>query len=370
MWEREKKIIVINKIYKIRSESMVPSSYVKITVVLFVIINLSCSSGNYKAVTADSTYGNKYDSEFPYRDGSTQLEDISETIYRINSLAYYHAYIFADDRKIKLRDIDDEVIKRLSIKNTYMDKTSSGTGAVIYSSGGTVGLLTCAHVIDFPDTIVSYFSDAKGVYTDEVQSIAFKTKQVIYAAGFPEGSEVNEILSDKSLDIAVLGNKFGPRYDKYFHLFNYPFGNAGELSWGNFVYFFGFPLNYKMLSKALVSSPNYDKSDSFFIDGVINRGCSGGIVLAIRDGVPHFELVGIIDWVPEESENILQPAPVEDPYKYNPLVPYRGDNYVKEEKFLKYGMAKVISIESIMDFLKKNKKYFIDKGYYFNIYNE
>jgi hypothetical protein len=51
------------------------------------------------------------------------------------------------------------------------------------------------------------------------------------------------------------------------------------------------------------------------------------------------------------------------------LVPYRGDNYVKEEKFLKYGMAKVISIESIEDFLKKNRELFISKGYYFSIYN-
>ena len=344
--------------------------YVKLILGLFfILVNISCSNGSYKTVTAVSQ-SNKYDSEFPYRDGSSQLEEISNTIYRINSIAFYHVYIFADDSNIKLNDIDDDVIKKFSVKNSYINKTSSGTGTVIYSSNGTVGLLTCAHVINFPDTIVSYFSDTNGVYTKIVQSISFKTKQVIYVAGFPEGSEVNEILSDKLLDVAVLGNKFGPMYDKYFHLFNYPFGNAGELRWGTFVYFFGFPLNYKMLSKAIVSSPDYDKFDSFFIDGVINSGCSGGIVLAIRDGIPNFELVGIIDWVPDESENILQPAPLEEPYKYNPLVPYKGDNYVKEEKFLKYGMAKVISIESVVEFLKKNKKYFINNGYYFNLYND
>lgn len=348
---------------------MVSSSYVKIAAGLFVIINLSCSSGNYKTVT-EQVNDKKYDSEFPYRNGSPQLREISETIYRINSIAFYHAYIFPDDRKIKVKDIDDEVIKRLSIKNTYMDKTSSGTGTVIYSSNGTVGMLTCAHVVDFPDTIVSYFANEKGVYTDNVQSIAFKTRQVIYAAGFPEGSEVKEILSDKSVDVAILGNNFGPRYERYFHLFSYPFGHANELDWGNFVYFLSFPLNYKMLSRAIVSNPNCDKYNSFFIDGAVNRGSSGGIVLALRDGIPNFELVGIINWVPEDNVNTLQPAPLEDPYKYNPLVPYKGDNYVKEEKFLKYGMAKVISIESIVDFLKRNKNIFIDKGYYFSIYNE
>jgi len=348
---------------------MASSNYIKIIAVIFIIINLSCSTGVYRTLTV-VPHSNYYDSEFPYRDGSSQLEEISKTIYRINTIAFYRVYIFPDESKFNLGDIDDEVIKKFSIKNSYINKTSSGTGTVIYSSDGTVGLLTCAHVVNFPDTIVSYFSGTKSVNTDRVQSISFKSKQVIYVAGFPEGSEVKEILSDNSLDVAVLGNKYGPQYAKYFHLFNYPFGKADELSWGNFVYFFGFPLNYKMLSTAIVSSPDYDKFDSFFINGVINSGCSGGIVLATRNGVPNFELVGIIDWVPDESENILQPAPLEDPFKYNPLVPYTGDFYVKEEKFLMYGIAKVISIESVIDFLKKHKKYFIDNGFYFGIYNE
>jgi hypothetical protein len=349
--------------------NMVSPHYIKIIMVMFIIVNLSCSTGNYKSLSVEPG-SNNYDSAFPYRDGSRQLEEISETIYRINTIAFYRVHIFADHSNLKLSDINDEVINKLTVKNSFMNKTSSGTGTVIYSSNGTVGLLTCAHVVNFQDTLVSSFSDGKGISSDEVQSISFKTKQVIYVAGFPAGSEVKEILSDNSLDVAVLGNNFGPDYDKYFHQFNYPFGKASELNWGNFIYFFGFPLNYKMLSTAIVSSPDYDKSDSFFIDGVINNGCSGGIVLATRNGIPNFELVGIIDWVPDESENILQPAQLEDPFKYNPLVPYKGDYYVKEEKFLMYGIAKVISIESVIDFLKKNKKYFLDNGFYFSIYNE
>jgi hypothetical protein len=348
---------------------MQASSCLQIIFVLFIFINLSCSSSNNSPKIIPEK-DNKYDSEFPAHDGSKQLRDISETIYRINSIAFYQAHIFADDSHIKLKDIDDEIIKRREIRDTYTDRSSSGTGTLIYSSNGTVGLLTCAHVVDFPDTVVSYFANAQGVYSDEVQSIAFKNKEIIYVAGFPEGSEVNEILSDKNADIAILGNNFPASYEKIFHVFNYPFGRAKDLSWGNFVYFFGFPLNYKMISKALVSSPDYDRYHSFFIDGIVNQGCSGGIVIAIRDGVPNFELVGIIEWVPEENENVLEPSPLEDPLKYNPLVPYKGDLFVRQEKILRYGMAKIISIESIMDFLKKNKKYLISKGYYFDIFNE
>ncbi len=343
------------------------SAFKKVAVSVFIFINYSCTSVIYKNIIPSSN-DKKYDSEFPYNDGSEQLEGISNTIYRVNSLAFYKAYIFDENSKIKLKDLNDDVIKNQSIKTTYLDKASSGTSTLIYSSNGTVALLTCAHVIDFPDTIVSYFSEKQGTFSDNVQSIAFMSRRFIYVAGFPEGSEVKEILSDKSLDITIIGNNYNSKFERLFHVFNYPFGKAKDLSWGNFVYVFGFPLNYKMISSAIVSSPNYDRTGSFFIDAVVNRGYSGGLVLAVKNGIPNFELVGIIEWVPEENENILEPAPVEESIKYNPLVPYKGDMFVKQQKLLRYGITKVIPMESIVDFLMKNKEFFIKNGYYFNIY--
>ena len=337
--------------------------------VLIIGLNLSCSSSSYN--TQHPAEGNgKYDSEFPYKNSSKVLDEISHTIYRINCLAFYKAYIFGDDSKIELKDLNDSVINLRSIKTIYQDKSTSGTATLIYSSNGTLGLLTCAHVIDFPDTLVSYYGEISGSPTDNVQSIAFKTKEFIYAAGFPDGSEVKEILSDKKEDITILGNHYSLSDAIRFPVFNYPFGKAKELEWGDFVYIFGYPLSYKMISRAIVSSPNFDKRGSFFIDAVVNNGYSGGLVLASRDGVPNFELVGIIEWVAEEGENILEPAPLEGNLKYNPLIPYKGDVFAKRQKFLKYGITKVISIESIEDFLEKNKDYFISEGYDFSIYNK
>ncbi len=337
--------------------------------VLFLWLNLSCSSTSYNTQHTPLSNG-KYDSEFPYQSSSNELNEISQTIYRINCIAFYKAYLFSDDSKIKLKDLNDSVINIRSIKTIYQDKSTSGSSTLIYSSNGTLGLLTCAHVINFPDTAVSYFGEINGNPTDNVQSIAFKTKELIYAAGFPEGSGVNEILSDKEADIAILGNHYSLQKAIRYAVFNYPYGKAKDLGWGDFVYIFGYPLSYKMISRAIVSNPNFDKDGSFFIDAVVNNGYSGGMVLALRDGVPHFELVGIIEWVAEESENILEPAPLEGNLKYNPLVPYKGDVFAKKQKFLRYGITKIISIESIEDFLEKNKDYFIRKGYDFGIYNK
>ena len=133
------------------------------------------------------------------------------------------------------------------------------------------------------------------------------------------------------------------------------------MEWGDFVYFFGFPLNYKMISKGIISSPLFDKDGGFLIDGVVNRGLSGGIVLAIRDGVPNFELVGIIQWMPEETYSILTPP--KSLMNYNKLIPYHGEEFVDQLKLYKYGITKVIPIDVIIDFIKKNQNYLIDKGY-------
>ncbi len=333
-----------------------------------LIINLSCSSVNYKTINPGLNDG-KYDSEFPYRNASAQLEAISNSLYRINSLAFYKVYSFDQYSNLKLKDLNDETIRTKSVKTSYKDHASSGTGIVIYSMAGRVGLLTCQHVIDFKDTIVTYFANENGVYTDEVQSLGFKTKEFIYAAGFPEGSEVNEIISDKENDITLLGKNYPMQFSNYFTLFTYPFGEAKELEWGSFVYALGFPLNYKMITQAIVSSPNYDHKGSFFINAVVNRGYSGGPVLAIRDGVPNFELVGIIEWVPEESENIIVPSAIDQSLKYNPMVPYHGDLFVQQQKLLRYGIAKVIPIEEIKQFLIRNKDVLLSQGYYFKIFD-
>jgi hypothetical protein len=144
-------------------------------------------------------------------------------------------------------------------------------------------------------------------------------------------------------------------------------GKAKELDWGSFVYIFGYPINYQMVTKAIVSNPGRDESGSFLVDAVVNNGMSGGLVLAIRDGVPNFEMVGMIQWVPEEEENILVPKALKNNERYNPIVPYEGEEYVKRFSSIRYGIARVISSEKISSFIKENsstlnkKKYYLDR---------
>jgi hypothetical protein len=329
---------------------------------LVLLIN-SCSPVTYEKIYPTLQDG-KYDSEFPYRGCSDQLEEISWSIKRITSTAFYKTYTFNPSHQLKFDQISASNITELAVSEGYADQSSSGTGAIIYSGIGRVALLTCAHTINYPDTIVSYVADAEGSKTDFVDALLIKESQSVYVAGFPGNSMVDILTIDSKLDLAIIGKDYGAFSNEIFPLFNYPLGKAKELEWGSFVYVLGYPLNYQMITRAIISTPNKDGKGSFVIDAVVNRGSSGSFVLAIKDGVPNFELVGIVQWVPEEESNILIPKILKNNEPYNPIVPYRGEEFVKRYSSIRYGIANIISIETVIGFLKENRELLNEKKFY------
>jgi hypothetical protein len=338
-------------------------SIIKISVAAISILLYSCSSISYEKIYPQLGDG-KYDSEFPYKSTSDELRKISETVQRINSTAFYKIFVFNEKDNYTIKDLRNYKIEKVADKELLADNSSSGTAVIVYSQNGNIALLTCAHTITFPDTIISFKFDENGIQTKFVESISVKEKQVIYIAGFPEGSQVEVLAKDINTDIALVGRKYGSQKGILFPTFSYPLGKAKEVDWGTFVYLVGYPINFKMITKAIVSSPRKDESGSFLVDAVINPGFSGGLVLAIRDGVPNFELIGIVQWVPEEDVSMLYPENLKSNLSYNPVVPYTGDIYVRKNSSIRYGIAKVIPVETIFDFLIKNRSFLNENGFY------
>ncbi len=327
----------------------------------FVVLFTACTGQIYKI--AYPTLGDgKYDSEFPYKDCSKELELISQTVKMIYSTAYYKTFVFSADGKIKAPGITQELIKTKSTKAFYSSNSVSGTATLIYHQNRRIALLTCAHIIDFPDTIVTYFSSRD---KDEkiVQSISFKERQTNFISDVPEAGEFEVLARDDQRDITILGKEISNAVNVRLPVFNYPFGNSKELDWGTFIYVVGFPSGQKMVTKGIVSSPNKDHNGSFLTDAPFNHGFSGGIVLAIRDGVPNFELVGMANSVASQSDYFLVPAKDVDQPEFAPDLPYQGEVYVKLKTDIKYGITHSISTEAIVDFIKKNEKVFLEKGY-------
>ena len=103
----------------------------------------------------------KYDSEFPYKGASDELREISTTVQRIHSSTFYKTYTFDETANLTKENLKNADLRSLAISEGYADQSTSGTGTIIYFNEGKVGILTCAHVVQFPDTVISYLPNGR-----------------------------------------------------------------------------------------------------------------------------------------------------------------------------------------------------------------
>ena len=73
----------------------------------------------------------------------------------------------------------------------------------------------------------------------------------------------------------------------------------------------------------------------------------------------------ILTEVAEVEENVLAPKKLNNNESYNPIVPYEGEEYVKRFSSIRYGIARVISVEAIKKFFIDNREDLYEKKYYF-----
>jgi len=321
-----------------------------------------CSSSVYHDVYPTLTDG-RYDSEFPYRGCSKQLEEIAETVNMLSSIAYYRSFTFTMEDRVVRGDIAETLLRLKNGQSVYVNSTASGTATAILYDDRRVMLLTCAHIVDFEDTVFSFYITPDHRATPWLKSVAIKEKQTNYVATFPEGGELEILAMDRSADIALLGKRFSSEPTNRIRVFPYPFGNARDLEWGTFVYMFGYPSGFKMVTKGIVSSPNKDKRGSFMVDATFSRGFSGGITLAIRDGVPNFELVGIVRLVSARSSYVLSPEKENGEMVFDPAVPYTGAVFVERKTEVESGLTQAVPIEAIREFIRTQAPRLQDKGY-------
>ncbi len=326
-----------------------------------VLTFISCTSTE---TTQSTPFVDEYTTIFPNNDVADELELISKSIRLINNLTFYKTYTFLDSTITDENLKDFDLLKRAILTNT-ISKTSSGTGTIINVSGNKVALLTAAHIVSYPDTIIAYYS-TNGKRSKYIESIFYKERQKIYS-DLPEGGLLKIIAKDDKNDIAIVGNVFNKITPIRFPVFDFIFGNAKELKWGSFVYLLGFPMHHKMVTSGIVSNPNYNGTGNFLVDAPINRGSSGGLVLAIRGKAPNFELVGIVSSVPAEKRIVLTPSNPSRDINFLPGTVYRGEMTIEKIDGIKYGIGKIVSSEKIKTFIKKNEAQLINHGYQISV---
>lgn len=322
----------------------------------------SCS----RYITAASPPGlhdGKYDSSFPIGSDNDALERIVSSVRLLNAVAHYKRYDFTRAQEISPWQLTGNFLKQHADQQYVSQDFAVGTATVIYADRKRIAVLTCAHVVDFPDTVITYYILPDGSADSLIRSIAIKTKERIHLSDLRQGENLKILAMDTDLDLAVLGKELVYHPEKPMPVLPVPLGKARELNWGNFAYVIGFPAGKKMITRGIISSPNRGSRHSFLVDALFNRGFSGGIVLAVRDGIPNFELVGIVNSVSAETEVKLAPESGIDQSLVDSNIPYTGNIYLRTQKKINYGISFGISIETIQDFMRQHASDFKEAGY-------
>ncbi len=317
----------------------------------FSLLLGSCSPKKVEVVSSEAVIqgDGMYDSEMPSKSIAPYIEHISSTVKKLNVVAFYMKYEFAPGVIKSKADLTKANILLHALSSKVDSESVSGTVTVVYAQNGLVGMLTADHILDFPDTVIGWYrNESLGI-----GGVAIKMSQKNFVAGIPESSEVEIVLRDKEHDIAFLKKKRETQ-GVSIPVFNYPLGNIRYLDWASVVYIVGYPLGNLMVTQAIASKPRNRQVAKFITDAIFNHGISGSPVVALRDGVPNFELVGMA--VSTSAKNLLYLRP----YHYDESVMpteeiYQGDMVVARQRVINYGVTYSVSVNTIVDFLKINK---------------
>ena len=334
-------------------------SFILVSVFIF-----SCTKEVYLTGEALVKDG-KYDSSFPHLSTAEYVEDIIKSVQPVSSMAYYSNYYYRTSDQVTESVLKGQMFKEMAISQEPSNTNVRGSATIIYSGDRRVALLTSAHVVDFPDTILTYYTDLEGQNTEYLQSIAVKTRQMNYVSTLPRlrDQSMDIIAIDRQTDVAIIGGVMEEDLPGTARALEYPLGNSRELRWGDFIYVLGYPKGKRMVTSGIVSQPNSGGMSNFLVDAPFNIGLSGGIVLAIRDGVPNFEVVGITNSVSADFENILSPPDTIDTAEIIDERPYSGELYVRRRSRINYGVTNVVSAEAVRALIQENRQNFFERGY-------
>ncbi len=338
-------------------------NFICLTGVLSVTLLLtSCSQ--VMPVDHSTAPDGRYDSEFPNQSVSHDLETIAKSLRKINSTVYYKTYVFSKSLKLMASELPSLDFEKNSESILFTNSTAYGTATIIYADTDKIAILTCAHIVTAEDTLISYFIPSGKNAKKIIQTVAVKVRQQYYVNDLPEGNDLQILALDKIHDIVLLGKSFFQTPDA--QVFKLPLGKSSDLQWGSFVYLLGFPMGKKMVTRGIVSLVENDFGDEFFVDALFNRGSSGGIILAIRDGAPNFELVGLTKAVSSRTDYVLSPADSLKENYFNPNLSYEDDAHVMIQKNINYGITFTVPAGEIRRFFKVHEKNLKKAGYDFS----
>ncbi len=284
-------------------------------------------------------------------DVSGDIEQILRAVKRLHITGLYVSYRFALADSITDDELSDPATWGRATSRYTFSHTKAGTAVVIAAGQAAATLITNDHITRLPDTLVVHHGDAAraGSPARYVESVTVLTGRSEYVLEMPGSPAFRVIARDTVADLALL--RVPVPADARIDVLRAPPGNAARLTWASFVYVLGFPGGQRMVTRAIISQPS-EGSNSFLLDGLFNRGMSGGLILAVRSDTGALEWVGLARAASAETEYLLFPEN-RDLQEEGMLLPYSGNLYLERAARIQYGITFCVSIDTIEGFLRR-----------------
>lgn len=296
----------------------------------------------------------EYTSAFPTKDISANISDVFRSVRRITISGIYRIFYF-EEEPVTLPQIRGADLMQLSSRSTTKEESVAGTAISIAQDSRFISLLTCAHTVQFPDTLIEYVETGDLPENEYIRSVAVKFTQhnLVYGERHLAPFEVKSV--DPVKDLALIQVQKQQEPNLQIPPLSIQLGNSKDLKWGSFLYIAGYPRGRAVVTRAIVSDPNRTSRGDFLTDGLFNQGMSGGIILASRDHYSSFEWVGMTNTASAEEEHILVPAPNRSTSD-KLTEPYDGPVYQEKKVRIAYGVTQSIPTGDIADFLDGNRQ--------------
>ena len=173
---------------------------------IILIILISCHPEPASLQTDINNIKDKiYDSEFPRKPVSEYLKQIIKSINLVSVLTFYESYYFDENTPVTRTEILSQKFDLNSHDKVVFEQPSSGTATLIYKDSKKLAFLTCAHIVSFPDTIITYYRDSKGQETKNINYFIKKVRQTANIITPPVAYNFEILAIDVAIEVAVVG---------------------------------------------------------------------------------------------------------------------------------------------------------------------
>jgi hypothetical protein len=328
---------------------------------------MGCAPG--RMVLAERGPQAYYQTAYPVHDTSRELARVFASVKQVNYSAEYITYLFAENAAVTESEARAGNVQSRADSSFVETLSKAGTATIIARSGDRVALLTTHHVVFFPPLRLQFYDEGPSAgrapaRPRRVASASYRRSEWGVLLPHPARGPFEVLARDEQNDLALLGMRLGEQSDtSRFPALSLDTGDPRRLSWGSFVYVIGYPHGYPMITRAIVSNPNWDGRGAFLTDGLWNEGISGGLILAVRGESGNLEPVGLARASAAEPEVRLQPDTTGFTAATGVSQVYTGTVYIESALRIRYGITLSVSMTLATDFLNRHQVLLRSRGY-------